>query len=211
MRGMPTPRHPPRSKQPCAQQPCDGLLKSAATSTLITITCVLFLSALCTAQSLDNAASIPYSLWRDLPDAAAPVLSSDHDLAELPYIAPVLSSDLGDILFQIAAATSMARAAGVRCVVGWWDQQAASAMHRPSSVLQDYMRHGITLHHMFPFLPNYADYEPAERRVTSESSCFVERPRRVDPLPDDIRTKAKQYVLGAFRSIRCESCATTAL
>jgi hypothetical protein len=198
--------------QPCAQQHCGRLRTSAAASTfIITTTCVLFLSALCTAQSLDDAASIPYSLWRDLPDAAAPVLSSDHNLAELPYIAPVLSSDLGDLLFQIAAATSMARAAGVRCVVSWWDQQTAKAAHKPSSVLQDYMRHGITLHHMFPFLPNYADFEPAERHVTGEGSCFVESQRWVDPLPDDIRTKTKQYLLGAFRSIRCESAATPAL
>jgi hypothetical protein len=107
--------------------------------------------------------------WRQLPMGTPRNIMSEAELAQVKpwFIAPVLSGGLGNHLFQMAAASTLARQRNATCVMGYWDPGRVGSHYTPfggRSLGIDC----ITLKHIFPNII-YADFEPLYRHVYKHS------------------------------------------
>jgi hypothetical protein len=97
-----------------------------------------------------------------------PPISNEEQLSDIgPFISPVLSGDLGSMMFQLAAVHVLAQNYSTPCVVAWWDQSDTSLpeQYRPFGGRGE-PAPGITLKHTFPALV-YVFFEPSYRGVRS--------------------------------------------
>ena len=114
--------------------------------------------------------------WAQAKLPGPPLIESEAQLlAAGPFISPVLSGGLGNILLQLATIHTLAKQHSVLCITAWWDQSDAGLrqLYRPYQGRGD-PAPGITLKHIFPGL-HFVSYEPAYRGVTSSERCHCLR------------------------------------
>jgi hypothetical protein len=162
--------------------------------TLVVLSCALITTTLA-------AISQEYlEQWQRLPLDVKESLKTEEDINAVgPYISPVLQGGLGNMMFELASAHSIAKQAGVPCVVAWWDQSVAFDELLPYHGRKD-PGPGITLKHIFPNLL-YVDFKPAYRNVKSRSYEYY-RWKFVPP-PNEVLSLQKPYLDGYFFHPQC--------
>jgi hypothetical protein len=116
------------------------------------------------------------AVWANARLPGPPLIETEKQLDGVGrFVSPVLSGDLGSMMFQLAAVHCLAQKHDITCVVAWWDQSDTSLpeQYRPFGG-QGEPAPGITLKHIFPALV-YASFEPPYRGVLSEQLCHSER------------------------------------
>jgi hypothetical protein len=116
------------------------------------------------------------STWLSAHLPGPPLIENEKQLKAFgPFISPVLSGGLGNIMLQLAAVYGFAKKYKVPFVVAWWDQSDKSLplSYRPFEGRGD-PAPGITLKHIFPSL-NYASFEPTYRGVKSKELCYCNK------------------------------------
>jgi hypothetical protein len=98
--------------------------------------------------------------WQKLPpENPSAIQAKDFDLIT-SYVTPILSGGLGNIMYEIAAACTLAHSLSRPCLVGWWDQlrPGLEVEFRPYEGRPD-PAPGISLKHIFPNL-EFFDFSP---------------------------------------------------
>ena len=143
------------------------------------------------------------SHWQRLPDDSPPSICTQHALDTIhQFVAPIMLGGLGNMLFQLAAAHSVAEELHRPCVVAWWNQHVhGEYVYRPPFGHRN-PADNITLKHIFPYLPHYVDFDPLPRNVDAIAVPFTRFPEGVAvadarPLKPMI-TRDQAFTLGYF-------------
>lgn len=98
--------------------------------------------------------------WQQLPPESPPVIQAKDFELITSYVTPILSGGLGNIMYEIAAACTLAHSLSRPCLVGWWDQlrPGLEVEFRPYEARPD-PAPGISLKHIFPNL-EFFDFSP---------------------------------------------------
>lgn len=127
-----------------------------------------------------------HAAWQIIPIQYPASIHTEAELDAVPnLVSPVLGGGLGSIMFKIAGAASLAKERGLDCIIAWWDQDPAPAIHYQPFAGRGEPAPGITLKHIFPNI-RYADFNPANRnmRVKSLKEGFPGTHQALpDPLP----------------------------
>ena len=156
--------------------------------------------------------------WRVLPSHVDPPLYTEDQLVALEpaMVSPVLRGGLGNMMFEMAAACSLAHKIKRDCVIAWWNQVELRAQisnektppaNRTSLTYylpfggRDGPAAGITLKHIFPNIV-YADFEPRYRKVRNCGvRCFEQGWADLTPFPKHV--PSPYFVNGYFFYQEC--------
>ena len=135
--------------------------------------------------------------WQQIPVGFPLNIVSEEEISSMEFISPILMGGLGNILFQLAAAHTLALQRNVPCIVAWWDQYpyALASEFRPFGGYPP-PAPGITLKSIFPSI-RYVDFFPKHRETWAN---LFHSPVAYEAFP---RPLATPFVHGLFYDPKC--------
>ena len=145
------------------------------------------------------------SQWKDIPPDAPQSITTELQLTDFMassrFVSSIMRGGFGNILFQLAASHSVALKLNATCLVCWWDQRTADALHRPFHGRGPPVP-GISLKHIFPNII-YVDFYPSSRKVAKRAfSQFRGVYKKLSKRLLDLKTP---FMAGLYFHTRCKS------